>query len=64
MAEFPFICFCWSFPAAALQGNCIVLGTEALWRTGQGKLHLGSFENTLSKPKGHYIPGCQCQLDT
>lgn len=30
MGEPPFICFCWSFATAALEGKFIVLETEAL----------------------------------
>lgn len=37
-AQLPFFCFCWAFPTAALQGNCIVLGAEALRRTVQREL--------------------------
>lgn len=37
MDALPFICFCWSFPTAALEGNFIVLETEGFWRTVQGK---------------------------
>lgn len=43
MGELPFICFCWSFLTAALQGNCIVLETEAFWRTAQGEHASGEF---------------------
>lgn len=43
-AQLLFICFCWAFPTAALQGNCIVLGAEDL-----AGLYKGSFLNTLSK---------------
>lgn len=35
--ELVFICFCWSFPTAALERNFIMLETETFWRTAQGK---------------------------
>lgn len=59
MGQLPFICFCWSFPTAALQGNCIVLETAAFWRTVQGSSEntviqtLGSLNSRTSVSAGH-----------
>lgn len=60
---------CASFLSFVFVGNFQEQHLKELYCAGdrglyKGIVHLGSFQNTLSKPKGHYIPGYQCQLDT